>query len=88
MLDPNSPEGLAARAALENVFVKKPALMREGGSIPILCDFQRILGRSALLLALASPDANAQAPDENFPVSNFLLGIRLNKAVLEELAKI
>jgi acetylornithine deacetylase/succinyl-diaminopimelate desuccinylase-like protein len=62
--------------------------MREGGSIPILTDFQRILGRPALLLALASPDAKAHAPDENFPIGNFLLGIRLNKAVLEELAKV
>ena len=88
MLDPNSPEGLAARRALEKVFGKKPALMREGGSIPILTDFQRILGRPALLLALASPDAKAHAPDENFPIENFLLGIRLNKAVLEELAKV
>lgn len=87
MLDPNSPEGLAARRALEKVFGKKPALMREGGSIPILTDFQRILGRPALLLALASPDAKAHAPDENFPVENFLLGIRLNKALLEELAR-
>ena len=88
MLDPNSPEGLAARRALEKVFGNKPALMREGGSIPILTDFQRILGRPALLLALASPDAKAHAPDENFPIENFLLGIRLNKAVLEELAKV
>jgi acetylornithine deacetylase/succinyl-diaminopimelate desuccinylase-like protein len=37
---------------------------------------------------LASPDAKAHAPDENFPIENFLLGIRLNKAVLEELAKV
>ena len=88
MLDPNSPEGLAARRALEKVFGKKPALMREGGSIPILTDFQRILGRPALLLALASPDAKAHAPDENFPIENFLLGIRLNQAVLQELARI
>jgi len=86
-LDPTLPDGMAARRALEQVFGKKPALMREGGSIPILAEFQRILGRSALLLALASPDCRAHAPDENFPVENFLLGIRLNKALLRELAK-
>jgi acetylornithine deacetylase/succinyl-diaminopimelate desuccinylase-like protein len=87
MLDPNSREGMAARRALEKVFGQKPALMREGGSIPILTDFERILGRPALLLALASPDAKAHAPDENFPIENFLLGIQLNKALLEELAR-
>ena len=86
MLDPTGPDGMAARRALEEVFGKKPALMREGGSIPVLADFQRILGQPALLLALASPDCRAHAPDENFPVENFLAGIRLNRALLRELA--
>jgi acetylornithine deacetylase/succinyl-diaminopimelate desuccinylase-like protein len=52
----------------------------------VLADFQRILGQPALLLALASPDCRAHAPDENFPVENFLAGIRLNRALLRELA--
>lgn len=86
--DPNSPDGLAARRALEKVFEKKPALMREGGSIPILTTFQEKLGCDSLLLALASPDCRAHAPNENFPVENFLLGIRLNQALLKELASI
>jgi acetylornithine deacetylase/succinyl-diaminopimelate desuccinylase-like protein len=84
--DPNCPDGMAARRALEKVFGKKPALMREGGSIPILAAFQEKLGRDPLLLALASPDCRAHAPDENFPVDNFLAGIRLNRVLLEELA--
>lgn len=85
--DPNSPDGLAARRALEKVFGKTPALMREGGSIPILTTFREKLGRDSLLLALASPDCRAHAPDENFPVENFLLGIRLNRALLAELSR-
>lgn len=85
--DPNGPDGLAARRALETVFGKPPALMREGGSIPILATFREKLGCDSLLLALASPDCRAHAPDENFPVENFLAGIRLNRALLEELSK-
>jgi acetylornithine deacetylase/succinyl-diaminopimelate desuccinylase-like protein len=85
-LDPKGAQGLAACRALEAVFGKKPALTREGGSIPILADFQKILGHPALLLALASPDCRAHSPNENFPVENFLTGIRLNKALLKELA--
>lgn len=84
--DPNCPDGLAARRALEKVFGKSPALMREGGSIPILATFREKLGRDSLLVALASPDCRAHAPDENFPVENFLAGIRLNRALLEELS--
>lgn len=86
--DPNGPDGLAARRALETVFGKPPALMREGGSIPILTTFREKLGCDSLLLALASPDCRAHAPDENFPVANFLAGIRLNRALLAELSKV
>jgi acetylornithine deacetylase/succinyl-diaminopimelate desuccinylase-like protein len=85
-LDPNSPDGIAARAALESVFGKKPALLREGGSIPILTSLREILGRDSLLVALASPDCRAHSPDENFPLENFLAGIRLNKELLARLA--
>jgi acetylornithine deacetylase/succinyl-diaminopimelate desuccinylase-like protein len=85
-LNPKGAQGMAAYRALEAVFGKKPALTREGGSIPILADFQKILGHPALLLALASPDCRAHSPNENFPVENFLTGIRLNKALLKELA--
>lgn len=85
-LDPKGVQGMAACRALEAVFGKSPALTREGGSIPILADFQKILGHPALLLALASPDCRAHSPNENFPVENFLTGIRLNKALLKELA--
>lgn len=86
--DPNGPDGMAARRALETVFGKPPALTREGGSIPILTTFREKLGCDSLLLALASPDCRAHAPDENFPVANFLAGIRLNRALLAELSKV
>jgi len=86
-IDPNGAEGLAARRALEEVFGRKPALVREGGSIPILGHFSRILGHKALLLALASPDCHAHAPNENFPLANFHAGIRLNRAFLREFAR-
>ncbi len=86
--DPTSPDGWAARRALEKVFGRKPALMREGGSIPILPRFKSILGADTLLLALASPDCQAHSPNENFPIGNFLDGIRLNQVVLEELGSV
>jgi acetylornithine deacetylase/succinyl-diaminopimelate desuccinylase-like protein len=86
--DPNSPDGLAARHALESVFGKKPALLREGGSIPIVTALREILGRDSLLVALASPDCRAHSPDENFPLANFLAGIRLNKELLAQLASV
>ncbi len=86
--DPMSRDGVAAQAALERVFGIAPALYREGGSIPILTSFKKILGADSLLPALASPDCAAHSPNENFPIRNFLAGIELNKALLEELARV
>lgn len=85
--DPHSADGKAAQRALGQAFPGKPiALIREGGSIPIVNTFKRILGVETLLLGLALPDCRAHAPDENFPLENFEAGIRLNRALLAELA--
>ncbi|WP_193210898.1 dipeptidase [Luteolibacter marinus] len=85
--DPNGPYGLAARRALKAAFDAEPVMIREGGSIPIVQAFRDILGADTLLLGLALADAQIHSPDENFPVENFESGIRLNQALLEELAK-
>ncbi|MEO7100575.1 MAG: dipeptidase [Luteolibacter sp.] len=85
--DPNSRFGLAAQQALRVAFDAEPVLIREGGSIPIVQTFRDILGSDTLLLGLALSDAQIHAPNENFPVENFEAGIRLNQALLVELAK-
>ena len=86
LADPNSAFGIAAQAALRATFNAEPVLIREGGSIPIVQTFREILGADTLLLGLALPDARIHAPNENFPVENFKAGIRLNQALLKELA--
>jgi len=85
--DPHSKYGLAAQEALRKAFDAEPVLIREGGSIPIVQTFRDILGADTLLLGLALSDAQIHAPNENFPVENFEAGIRLNQALLKELAK-
>ncbi len=87
LTDPHSRDGTAAQRALRSTFGKDVALIREGGSIPIVNTFKRVLGVETLLLGLALPDCRAHSPDENFPLENFFAGIRLNRALLEELAK-
>ncbi|MEP6778147.1 MAG: M20/M25/M40 family metallo-hydrolase, partial [Chthoniobacterales bacterium] len=86
LTDPHSAVGKAAQKALRSAFGKEPALIREGGSIPIVSEFRNILGVETLLMGLALPDCRAHSPNENFPLENLEAGIRLNKAVLEELA--
>src|SRR6266498_830638 len=84
--DTHSQIGEAAQRALRKAFNHDPALIREGGSIPIVSQFRGILGIETLLVGLALPDCRAHSPNENFPLENFEGGIRLNKAILQELA--
>ena len=86
LTDPNSKFGKAAQRALKKAFNKDAALIREGGSIPIVSDFRKILGVETLLIGLALQDCRAHSPNENFPLENFEAGIRMNQAVLQELA--
>ena len=86
LTDPQSPDGEAAQRALRKAFNSDVALIREGGSIPIVSQFRGILGIETLLMGLALSDCRAHSPNENFPLENFEGGIRLNKAVLQELA--
>jgi acetylornithine deacetylase/succinyl-diaminopimelate desuccinylase-like protein len=72
------PEGRyfeAARDALASAFGVAPVLTGEGGSIPIVTEFEEILGARALLLGFALPGANMHAPDEWFPEKHLALGI-------------
>lgn len=87
-LDLKSPWCGAALRALEETFDRSPALMREGGSIPIVQSFRDLLGSDTLLLGLGSPDAKAHAPDENFPIGNFETGLLLHRNLLRELAAV
>ena len=85
LTDPNSRFGQAAQKALQKAFGKKVALIREGGSIPIVSQFRDILGVETLLLGLALPDCRAHSPNENFPLENLENGIRMNQAILQEI---
>lgn len=86
LTDPNNRFGKAAQSALKKAFNHDVALIREGGSIPIVSEFRNILGAETLLCGLALPDCRAHSPNENFPLENFEGGIRMNKAILQELA--
>jgi acetylornithine deacetylase/succinyl-diaminopimelate desuccinylase-like protein len=87
LVDPKAGYGIAAQKALGRLLPgKKPALIREGGSIPIVAQFKNILGVETLLLGFCLPDCNAHSPNETFPVSHLDLGARLNRYLLEEIA--
>jgi acetylornithine deacetylase/succinyl-diaminopimelate desuccinylase-like protein len=81
----DSPGVQAAAAALEKGFGKTPLYQREGGSIPIVVQFKKILGLDTVLLGFGLPDENAHAPDEHINLGNFFGGIRTSVHFYNEL---
>jgi acetylornithine deacetylase/succinyl-diaminopimelate desuccinylase-like protein len=81
------PLAEAAGVALRVGFGVDPVPVGEGGSIPIVGEFERILGAPVLLLGFALPGANMHAPDEWFPVEQLERGPVTIVRLLEELAK-
>ena len=53
----------AARVALKAAFGREPVIVGEGGSIPVVGDFQRTLKAPVLLVGFGLPGENAHAPD-------------------------
>ena len=76
----------AGRRALQRAFGKEPVLTGEGGSIPVVGDFQRILGAPVLLMGFGLPGENAHAPDEWMAVENFEKGMLTAAYLWEELS--
>ena len=85
LVSPDGPLALAARRALKKAFGCEPVLLREGGSIPIVTDFRKILGADTLLLGLALPDDNAHSPNEKFSLDCFAKGMAMSAELWQEL---
>ena len=61
-------------------------LAGEGGTIPIVGEFEEILGANSLLLGFALPGANMHAPNEWFATDCFEKGIDTLIHLYDELA--
>lgn len=70
----------AAEKGFEKAFGKKPLAVRRGGSIPIISDFERILGIKTVLMGFGLESNAIHSPNENFPLDIFRKGI---EAVVE-----
>ncbi|MCX6251443.1 MAG: dipeptidase [Bacteroidetes bacterium] len=66
---------LAANKAIESAMGKKMVPVRSGGSIPIIPQFEEILGVKSILLGFGLESDDAHSPNEHFPLFNFFKGI-------------
>ena len=76
----------AARRALATAFEKEPVIVGEGGSIPVVGDFETVLGAPVLLVGFGLPGENAHAPDEWMSEENFRVGMRAMAVFWDEYA--
>lgn len=83
--DPGHPVFEAARAALTAGFGTAPAMIREGGSIPIVPMFEETLDAPVLLVGFALPGCNAHAPDEWLHLDVYRRGIAALAALYGEI---
>jgi acetylornithine deacetylase/succinyl-diaminopimelate desuccinylase-like protein len=81
----NGPLFDAARRALAAAFGREPVITGEGGSIPVVGDFERILGAPVALIGFGLPGENAHAPDEWMSMENFTKGMRAIATLWDEL---
>ncbi len=75
-----------ADAAVE-IFGQAPVYLREGGSIPIIGAFKRMLNLDSLMIGVFTADDRHHAPDESLHLGLFHKGIAVSRAVLQRVAR-
>ena len=73
--DRKNPGVQAMAKALETVWGVQPYFKREGGSIPVVGDMQRLLGVESVICGFGLPDDNVHAPNEKQNLPTWYQGI-------------
>jgi acetylornithine deacetylase/succinyl-diaminopimelate desuccinylase-like protein len=76
-----------ARGSLARATGREPALLRSGGSLPVLAAFAE-RGIPAIVSGFGLPQDNFHAPDESFTIAGLELGLKTARALYEDLAQL
>ncbi|AET56923.1 hypothetical protein HPL003_00695 [Paenibacillus terrae HPL-003] len=74
-IDPSHAFLQAAADAFEKVYGVRALFTKDGGSIPIVETFSRVLTAPVVLMGFGLPDENLHAPNEHFNLENFDKGL-------------
>ncbi|MFF2480657.1 dipeptidase [Paenibacillus sp. NPDC058071] len=74
-MDPSHPMLQKAADAYESVYGTRALFTKDGGSIPIVETFSRVLGAPVVMMGFGLPDENLHAPNEHFNLENFDKGL-------------
>jgi acetylornithine deacetylase/succinyl-diaminopimelate desuccinylase-like protein len=81
------PAVSAALGGLKQAFGVDPVFQGEGGTVPIVADFNRILGLDTILMGLNLQDDGIHAPNERMSLANIRRGIDASIGFLELYSK-
>ncbi len=87
IVDTTAPAMQAAAEALEGVFGQTPHFTREGGSIPVVADFKRLLGLDTVLMGFGLDSDAIHSPNEKFGLDRFHQGIEASIRFLDAYAR-
>ncbi len=87
LAETDHPALQAAGRAVQRAYGKVPVFMREGGSIPVIATFDRILRVPAVLLGIGLHDDNLHAPNEKLDLDNFFRGNEAAAYLMEEIGR-
>jgi len=73
----------AAAKAFEDVYQTNVLFSREGGSIPIVADFQKVLGVNSILMGFGLTRDALHSPNESFALKDFHRGIKTSARFLK-----
>ena len=73
--DRNMPAVKALAQAFQDTWGTKPVYKREGGTVPVVAQMQKILKVDSVLTGFGLPDDNLHAPNEKFHLPTFYRGI-------------
>jgi acetylornithine deacetylase/succinyl-diaminopimelate desuccinylase-like protein len=83
----DNPALLKTRAALSSEWGCKAVMVGEGGSIPIVGDFKRVLGMDTIMVGFALDDDRVHSPNEKYDLTSFHKGTRSWARILASLAE-
>lgn len=85
LVDRSLPAMQAAFRALRDEFGRQPVFIREGGSIPVVADFQEALGLDTVLMGFGLDSDAIHSPNEHFGLDRFSQGIASSIRFMKEL---